>query len=718
MSIAEDLNSYLMQGYAGSLKEVLKQTMLSQEFIFREQVQELHRLHRMQNSLMKHSVWKELNGYHLWEMSTQSTLGPFINPTRYSPHVEDKSFYSSPMLESAPSVHNGFLREYKGDYSRLQQRPFDVQLPGDQFVNHVGKDLLQKRDGWDLRKIKESNHQFYDDLSSPEDVKLTLSFGGDTKKEGGNKSTWYDKITHSTSHPVIDLEESANMVSDNNSKYISTRSCAAAITDKCYLRVLVESNHVSRKTSLKKDLSSGPVLSCSPVDSEGRDSFNQGFEERHGDIAHNDIRTPLTCSKAFELDLNIVQVDESSNNSVVASACLSMDGPSGAFEGSIGKLCEDTCPAATNWRKSNINCPDESSTINYPDKSSTILQQDATANPTLMVPDSVNIHSNLWTFTGISQTEACCIDLKSKSGSTSEICEYFNCDRRNNEGRNIDLLSKSPKRNYTDVVITEELTKMHEEYTVLHNPCMHGSRVEDATCGKSPSSCIVDCIADDSSTGTKTMLSGTDFEGSNTSILSQYKKSQSSQSGEQDLRSSDSSELKQQCCNKKQEESTAEDILIQTAAESLIHLSMKSSTSNQDCSTKVGSNGNEDEERDMPQHSIDSYESIVLKLTENNAEDYCVSSKHFEVNEMDKKDFGVKLKRGRRLKDFRRDVLPSLVTLSSHEIREDVSIMQTVIKSREYKRMRSKMANGGGNLSAPIKSRRSRLNYVARRYYS
>lgn len=62
------------------------------------QVQELHRLHRMQNSLMKHSVWKELNGYHLWEMSMQSTLGPFINPTRYSPQVEDKSFYSSPMV--------------------------------------------------------------------------------------------------------------------------------------------------------------------------------------------------------------------------------------------------------------------------------------------------------------------------------------------------------------------------------------------------------------------------------------------------------------------------------------------------------------------------------------------------------------------------------------------------------------------------------------------
>lgn len=38
MSIIEDFNLNSMPGYASSLKEVLKQTMLSQEVIFRKQV--------------------------------------------------------------------------------------------------------------------------------------------------------------------------------------------------------------------------------------------------------------------------------------------------------------------------------------------------------------------------------------------------------------------------------------------------------------------------------------------------------------------------------------------------------------------------------------------------------------------------------------------------------------------------------------------------------
>lgn len=144
-------------------------------------------------------------------------------------------------------------------------------------------DLLQERNAWNLRKSTESNHPFDDDtVSFSEEVKLTLSFGGYTGKEGINNSTWHEKITQSTSHHVINLEESANLASCTDSESLSTPCCAALITkDKHNLRVPVESNHVSRKTSMKKDLSSGLTLSCSTVDSsescEGQDSFNQGL---------------------------------------------------------------------------------------------------------------------------------------------------------------------------------------------------------------------------------------------------------------------------------------------------------------------------------------------------------------------------------------------------------------------------------------------------------
>lgn len=135
-----------------------------------------------------------------------------------------------------------------------------------------------------MRKFAESNHTFDDGaISFSEEVKLTLSFGGDTGKVGIHKSTWHEQITQCASNHVINLEESANMASCTDSQSLSAPCCAAPITnDKHNLRVPVESNHVSRKTSMKKDLSSVLTLSYSAVDSiescEGHDSFNQGLK--------------------------------------------------------------------------------------------------------------------------------------------------------------------------------------------------------------------------------------------------------------------------------------------------------------------------------------------------------------------------------------------------------------------------------------------------------
>lgn len=184
--------------------------------------------------------------------------------------------------------------------------------------------------------------------------------------------------------------------------------------------------------------------------------------------------------------------------------------------------------------------------------------------------------------------------------------------------------------------------------------------------------------------------------------------------------SSGDSEMQRLSVGQKQGEQPVEaDYMVQKAALSLLCISLEeSSTSNQDCLTKSGSNQIENEEREnKPQYSSDSYESLVLKLKESSIDDDCVSSKPFELDEMDKKECGIKLRRGRRLKDFQRDILPSLSTLSRHEIWEDINIIEGVIRSREYKKLRAQTASEE-KWFTPVRSRRSRLNYVGRKCYS
>lgn len=161
--------------------------------------------------------------------------------------------------------------------------------------------------------------------------------------------------------------------------------------------------------------------------------------------------------------------------------------------------------------------------------------------------------------------------------------------------------------------------------------------------------------------------------------------------------------------NEKNKEPADIDSLIQTAAESLIQISLDISSSYD--------NKMESKETERPECTSDSYELIVLNLKETSADEFCVSSKPYEISEMETRDFGFKLKRGRRMKDFQKEILPNLASLSRHEICEDINIMEAVLRSREYKRLRSKMTDRDNNWFTPVRSRRSRRNCVGRRNF-
>lgn len=264
----------------------------------------------------------------------------------------------------------------------------------------------------------------------------------------------------------------------------------------------------------------------------------------------------------------------------------------------------------------------------------------------------------------------------------------------------------------------ENVRKLNEDVNLVPSNRSQ-SATGDTDCCRRSSSCDFDCVVNDTLDAARTMHSGTDLErGLSSSCLIQN--AESSQVAENacqlDLSSSSISKTELQVCDKMKRESTDIDAFIQEAAASLISISLESRTENHHGPAKSRSDEIQNIVRDQPECSSDSYESMVMKLTETSADDYCVSSNPFEVHELCNKDTGIKLRRGRRLKDFRKDILPGMATLSRHEIREDINIMEGVLRSREYKRLRSKAGNTG-NWFTPVKSRRSRRNHGGQKNY-
>ncbi|XAR70437.1 hypothetical protein NMG60_11027284 [Bertholletia excelsa] len=662
---AGDFSLNPIQGYSNSLKEVVKKTMVSQEIIFQKQVHELHRLYRIQQTMMKNFGWKEFDGCSLRKESHVSTYGQSSNQLKYSPLAKEIMCSESPMMGSAQHVNKDFPKENPSDYSRLQKRPFDLQLPAD-CCDYYGSGS---------KGSVASKHQF-DEVAYLEEANLTLSIGGDAKrKNGGNKSTWYGKVTRSSVGPVIiDLEDSSDTISNERPKSVSDLSFSALINgDEHDSKVVMLSGQLSTG-SVKKDLSQGCTSFFRMEGSQScgeKNSFNQGLEECHVDIACNVLTEQRPACKVFGLDLNQIQIDESSCLNEATRAQHSTVDSSGASDRPMGNFSDSICPSPS-WIKPEVNSFSEPSNL---------LQQEEAANFTSRDPhignDCSKISVSNAKFGETTHSTACPIDLESVSGPLSEICENRDNNHRNSENGNVDLLVNFPEENFADFTASPGIKNLEED------------RIEDGDSNKYPTSREYEGVAQDSSSDVKTVKSRNDLGGSNFSTSELFLSSNSS--GDAETQSGD--------------------VDIQRAAESLIDFYLGSSA-------KAGSNEIEIEEMGGPQHSLDSYESIVLKLPESSTDDYCVSTRHFEVDELNRKDCGVKLKRGRgRMKDFQRDILPGLASLSRHEIREDVGIIEAVIRSREYKRMRSRMANGG-NWFVPVKSKRSRLNYVGRRNYS
>lgn len=677
-----DLNS--VQIYTESLREGLKNTMLNQEVIFRKQVEELHRVYTIQRTLTENLSWKEFDRYSSRKASTQSTLLPCANRDRFEPFAKETTFSSIPTVGSTQSTSHLSL-EGNHTYSKLWQRPLDLQLPADQYVSHVDPEL-----------------------------KLSLSTGEDNWRNRSAKRIWFSKNAHSSPHNIIDLEEeSIERISNEDEKHAPSFKFAAPVNNfggKHEPEVSVLSDLVI-SSSVKKDLPDWIAGSRSLLDDnkccQEKNSFKKGFKNCHVGVPSANLSTKMqqsTSFKAADVDLNKVQLDDSSCYSNDLMVAHPSTASSHVFKELVGRVQKDTCASMTR-RKENNNCSNETSDM---------LHQDDAVNSSLIDSNRKSRRTEIWArtskFDGVGGNEVGILGVEAVSRAPPGLRGDLGRHSSDPENENFGFMSELPND------LLHDSNRMCLANRQIN---FEKSEVEDGCGNLSPGSCKSHCNVDNDSSSIKTMQSGIEKRSSNISTFDQFSGTRvvcqvpETLSSDQDQGSSDSSESKHGCFNKK-EESSEQDALINMAAESLIHFSLESSSRNQVFCTKAGLDEMKSEERAQPQRSSDSFELITLNLKECSADDYCVSSKPFEVNDVETKDFAYKLRRGRRLKDFQKDILPGLSSLSRHEIREDINILEGVLRSREYRKIRASMGDGQ-SWCAPVRSRRSRINYVGRK---
>ncbi|XP_022737839.1 uncharacterized protein LOC111290686 [Durio zibethinus] len=710
-----DLNS--MQQYTDSLKDIFKQTMLEQEIIFRKQVHELHHLYSVQKTLMKGLAPMELEKNKSWKANAQSYPQETILPTN-----------SISRLGSRVSSGQELLEGWRGNCQKFQQRPFNLQLLPDQYISLGDNNPPNKGKVGDHLKETMDIISLHGGFSDPLELRLSLSLGMVKGKKEDKQRNWYDKKVNTCSGIVIDLEESAERTSDEGAKHppIDFAAKGTYSGGRHDSQVTITSDPITSR-SMEKDLSHEIAENSSLV---GDSKCCQEWSYSDQGLKHPEnmpCKNFLTRKQQFisygvgYLDLNEVRLDDSSchSNDAIGAHPLTTSS-SGGFSGLISRSQETLCPT-TFWREEIKELSNDTSEM---------LQQDDCVKLSLLNSNNKDGRTETKVqnskLSGRNECETSLIGPASVSRPQINLPKDIGIHNGNTKNGRDELMLKLQNvpalgPNPPCVVDTQlGCEKPEEGDTVLCSDKIQIT-IEDEHPDESPASGKSSCISDNDSSPVRTMQSGIEPYNSSLPASDQFSgthgRSQVAEtlSGEQDQRSSDSNEIKHECYNNREKSAEVDD-LIQIAAESLIRVSLENSACYRESSTQTGSNELENEDKEQPQRSSDSFELMTLKLTEICADDYSVSSKPFEVCDAESKDFSIKLRRGRRLKDFQRDILPGLASLSRHEIREDINILEGVLRSREYKKMRAKMANGE-SWCTPVRSRRSRLNYVGRKTF-
>lgn len=168
------LASSSIDGYSGYEKQQLRQTILNHEFIFRNQLHDLHRLYKRQKDLMNEIQCKKLYENSITLERSESNLFPSCNLsddaksmsgiqnipsmdfTRNRPSMLGTASIQptlSPMkgnikLADSGPTQNGVRLEdcnsFESRCKKLQRRLFDLEVPADKYIDHDEEQLEER----------------------------------------------------------------------------------------------------------------------------------------------------------------------------------------------------------------------------------------------------------------------------------------------------------------------------------------------------------------------------------------------------------------------------------------------------------------------------------------------------------------------------------------------------------------------------------------------
>lgn len=190
---------------SGYDKEMLKQTMLEHEAIFRKQVCELHRLYRIQRDLMDELAKKEIYKLSIQSRTTQSYLfSPIRAPENIEriwqmkeavTGIEDVKPSLDLLKDMGSSREKGVsLKDSEFPGCKLKTLPkqmLDLRLPADVYINVEDSDRIEKEDiGKPFCWVRD-NLNLSCDIEPDNDVKLTIGSRENCNEVGWNSNpTW------------------------------------------------------------------------------------------------------------------------------------------------------------------------------------------------------------------------------------------------------------------------------------------------------------------------------------------------------------------------------------------------------------------------------------------------------------------------------------------------------------------------------------------------
>lgn len=189
------LSRPVMDGYDGHDKEVLRQTILKHETLFRHQLCELHRLYKIQRDLMndikskshKHLILAgtsqsnpfpsedEKKRWHISSLSLDYTYGRpatrsvDIIPSHFNP--EEGKIMQSSCGHTQSGVRQKDHESLEPKSGKLQRRLFDLEIPADEYMESKGE---EQKDSGDLREQSYPPNSF---IAHKREENLSISIG-------------------------------------------------------------------------------------------------------------------------------------------------------------------------------------------------------------------------------------------------------------------------------------------------------------------------------------------------------------------------------------------------------------------------------------------------------------------------------------------------------------------------------------------------------------